>query len=282
MAAADKRGVFDAIIGPASSPASPILDTKARRAMTVKRATDFFDILINFACSYAPDLFANALPDIKGGMLRDPSLRLALDKAKAEFVEMAPYFSAVNNYMASKPELFALSHVNLQVDNAFFWRKDDTEDLEALELECGLLDWYNTSRAPSVGVWMGCLSGIEPDVLLAHEEGLTRCYSAEYYKHGGPLVDPDELRLQMRLTMVTSFLGNLQYIESEILKDMPSKAEWNSVKSHWDPLVMGKWNVRCRTVAIMQMLAYYLKAPLHDTFMEWVAEHPDLCKEPAK
>ena len=51
-----------------------------------------------------------------------------------------------------------------------------------MELECGLLDWYQTGRAATVGVWMGCLSGVESDVLLAHEDGLMRCYSAEYHK----------------------------------------------------------------------------------------------------
>ena len=35
---------------------------------------------------------------------------------------MAPYFNAVQKYLAGKPELFALSHVNLQIDNAWFWR----------------------------------------------------------------------------------------------------------------------------------------------------------------
>ena len=88
------------------------------------------------------------------------------------------------------------------------------------------------------------------------------------------------MRLQLRLSFVTSFIGNLQYIESEILKDMPSQAEWNSVTSRWDPLVMGKWNVRCRTIGIIQLLGYYVKAPLYESFMEWVAEHPELCKEP--
>ena len=43
-------------------------------------------------------------------------------------------------------------------------------------------------------------------------------------------VDPEELRLQFRLSFVASLSGNLQYINSEILKDMPSKAEWNSIK----------------------------------------------------
>jgi hypothetical protein len=107
-----------------------------------------------------------------------------------------------------------------------------------------------------------------------------RCFSEEYHRFGGPLVDPAELSLQYRLTFVTGFIGNLQYIESEILKDMPSKAEWNSVEDRWDPRVMGKWNVRCRTIGILQLLSFYQAAPLYETFMEWVRANPELCREP--
>lgn len=103
-------------------------------------------------------------------------------------------------------------------------------------------------------------------------------------------------------------MGNLQYIRSEILKDMPSKAQWNTVSDRWDPAVMGKWNVRCRTIAIIQLLGFYHSTPLYKTFMavrrsatnsspapwcvagpdlanhiasQWVKRHPELCAEPA-
>jgi hypothetical protein len=75
----------------------------------------------------------------------------------------------------------------------------------------------------------------------------TAADSAEYHKYGGPLIDPNQLKLLFRLTFVSSFLQNFQYIQTEILKDMPSKAEWNSISDRWDPAVMGKWNVRLTT-----------------------------------
>ena len=33
-----------------------------------------------------------------------------------------------------------------------------------------------------------------------------------------------------RLSFVSGFVGNLQYIEAEVLKEMPSKEEWRSVR----------------------------------------------------
>ena len=46
--------------------------------------------------------------------------------------------------------------------------------------------------------------------------------------------------------------------------------------------VMGKWNVRCRTLAIVQSLKIYKAAPMYNTFMAWVRANPELCREPAK
>ena len=84
---------------------------------------------------------------------------------------MAPYFTAAMHALAAHPELHVLSHVNLPIDNAWFWRSADADSAGEAVLECGLLDWYNASRVPAVSVFMGCLSGIEPEVLAAHEEG---------------------------------------------------------------------------------------------------------------
>ena len=57
-----------------------------------------------------------------------------------------------------------------------------------------------------------------------------RCFADEYFKYGGPQVDPNLLRLQFRLAFCAGFAGNLQYIEAEVLKEMPSKEEWRSVR----------------------------------------------------
>ena len=269
MAAADKRGRFDEALarfpGGGNMPRRSVIDTKARRAAHVKASNDRFGRAIMFAVDYAPTLFGPTLAD-----------RAYLERVQREFAEMAPYFPAVERYLNSRHELFALSHINLQIDNAWFWRTADGA------LDCGLLDWYNAGRAPAVAVWMGCLSGVEPEVMIAHEAGLMRAYAEEYHKYGGPLVDPEELRLMYRLSFVAGFTGGLQYIDAEILKDMPSQAEWNGVSSHWDPLVMGKWNVRCRTVAILQNFRVYQQLPMYETFMAWVQKNPELCAEPEK
>ena len=54
-----------------------------------------------------------------------------------------------------------------------------------------------------------------------------------------------------------------------VIDEGPSEEEWATIESRWDPRIMGVWNVRCRTVALVQILAFYEKADLYTTFMEW-------------
>ena len=46
----------------------------------------------------------------------------------------------------------------------------------------------------------------------------------------------------------------------------------DQVRSTDDPRVMGTWNVRCRTIAIVQGLGYYRTQDLHGVYMRWVRE----------
>ena len=87
------------------------------------------------------------------------------------------------------PDYIAAMHANLQADNAFFWRD------EYGQLDCGVLDWGGFSRMPFCVNFLGCLSGADPEVLLAHEEGILRCFRDEYHRCGGPLLPLEELLL---------------------------------------------------------------------------------------
>jgi len=288
MAAADKRGAFDEIFGPSVAwwrDTSGVAhggmgggvvaaDTRSRRAALKARAVSLMDVLVDFGANWAPKLFASFSAPL--------GIRATLERIRDEFIQMAPYFAAAQKYIASKSELVACSHTNLQIDNAFFWRTDDETDPSKAQLECGLLDWYGVARTPTVGVWMGSLSGVEVDVLLQHEMGLMECYSAEYHKYGGPLIDPLELQLQFRLSFVSTFLGNLQYIDNEVKVEGPPQAEFLTIADRWDPRIMGVWNVRCRIIGILQLLSFYEAANLRETFMQWVGENPQLCKEPER
>jgi len=258
VAGADKSGRFDEVIGffaggigTGGTPKLKISDS--RRDMFVKRASGNFDALINFATVVAPNVFPREVCD--------PAF---LQRTKQQCLECARYFDEATAYAFDKPDFMALTHANLQIDNGFFWRTAQGE------LEAGLLDWYNFTRAPFAAIYMGCLSGAEPEVLSSHLESFMRTFAMEYVASGGPAIDPVELLLQFKLLYVSTLVNGLSFIESDILKEGPPQHEWRQVMSKEDPRVMGRWNVRCRLIAIMQSLAFWRAEDLHKTFMAWV------------
>ena len=292
MAAADKVGVFDAHIDVfANAGAYPrtMPDSQGRRAMLARRAEGAADQLVDFI-KKAPQLFPPTAAD--------PAW---LATFKAQFVECAKYATAVQNHLATRTDLFALSHVNLQIDNAcahrrsnsctlcnpamaalimtfgaplrvarrFFWREDENSE----ELECGLLDWYNLSRAPAVSVWSGSLGGCEPEVLMSHGLSIMEAFSSEYKRYGGPDVDAAELLRLYKLAFPASLASSLQSSMADaMVSEGPSKEEWGTITSHWDERIMGAWNVRCRVVALVQSVKYWDVANLHKVMMDWVRE----------
>ena len=133
-----------------------------------------------------------------------------------------------------------------------------------------------TPLPPPVGlqVLQGCLSGVEPSVLAEHEEGLMRCFVDEYVAQGGPPISAHELLKQWRLLYVISFVGQIQYIEMDILREGVPRAEWPTITSRDDPRVMGVWNVRCRTIAILDAAGFWARRgrELHTNFMGWARE----------
>mmetsp|Transcript_12506 Transcript_12506/g.36121 ORF Transcript_12506/g.36121 Transcript_12506/m.36121 type:complete len:185 (-) Transcript_12506:109-663(-) len=178
-------------------------------------------------------------------------------------MDCATYFDAAKRYVSRDSAYCALIHPNLQVDNAFFWRSANGD------LEAGLLDWYNCQRAPFAGIMMGCLSGAEPDVLAKHISPLIRCFIDEYAREGGPMLDAEELLLQFNLMFVHTLVGSLTFIQTDIYLEGPPREEWQNVRSKDDPCVMGRWNVRCRTIAILQLLGLWHMSDLHSVYMQF-------------
>ena len=270
MAAADKAGVFDAhisVFASANAFPRPQRDTQRRRDMLGRRAEAAADVMIAFVTK-ARRLFSPPTSD--------PAW---LATFRQQLVACARYSTAVQNHLSSRADLFALSHVNLQIDNAFFWREDETSD----ELECGLLDWYNLSRAPSVSVWHGCLSGCEPEVLTEHGLSMMRAFAAELCKYGGTAVDPAELLRLYQLAFPASLITSLLGSEAEAMAaEEPAEEEWADIGSVWDERIMGRWNVRCRVVALMQSVRYWASADIHKIVMDWVKTQPGIDDVPAE
>lgn len=265
VAAADMCGRFDPVLQcfAGGAPAAVSSDTPARRETARRWARDQCGALREFATEVAPGLFPSRLCS-----------EAFLDELERKLGDCAPYFDAVKSFTARDPAYSALAHPNLQVDNAFFWRDPDASG----RLEAGLLDWYGCARAPLAAVMLGSLSGAEPSVLIAHLGPLVQCFVTEYEREGGPRIDAATLLLQVLLLFVYTMVGSLTFIATDIYHEGPSRADWATVQSRDDPRVMGRWNVRCRTIAILQQLAFWDAVDLHALYVrfgrDWDAHRP--------
>ena len=192
-----------------------------------------------------------------------PVLRIVMNHGT-----IAPYNAAIFVWQAADPKYVAFSHPNLQIDNGYFWRTTEGK------MECGLLDWCGGTRLPFVASWMGSVSGMEPDVLLAHDEGLMRCFADEYAKCGGPTLDASDLLTRFRLAYLGLMLGILGFVASgDVYKQGLSKEDYATLSGRKDERLMGVWELRCNVTMIVKCLGYWAKRDIHGEVLSWAREH---------
>ena len=141
-------------------------------------------------------------------------------------------------------------------------------------MEVGLLDWCGAQRMTYVQMFMGCVSGMESSVLLAHDKGLMTCFAQEYAKHGGPYIDPDEMYRRFRLAYLGLMLLVPNFISyGEVYSHGLDHQQWRTVESRWDERVMGAFELRCSLTLVIQCLGYWAKRSIHADVMAWAREH---------
>lgn len=231
--------------------------TRIRAEATKRSLAAIIDGGIAFATQLAPFLCE---PEVL-----DPVFLARFKEELLEALVFNPYFG---KYAANDDRFVGLTHTNLQLDNAYFWRG------EGGQLDCGLLDWYMCSRTAYAQVWLGCLSGAEGSVLAKHDLDIFTAFTEEHEKFGGPKIDPEDLRERFTLFFPSYIIGNFSKIESHILSETPI-AGWADLKSK-DDVFDGPWNARCFSIMIANGLSYwYHKGANHPgaVIKKWAATH---------
>jgi hypothetical protein len=122
--------------------------------------------------------------------VRDPAF---LDR----FAARAPAFlereHELKRYLNSRADFIALCHWNANVDNAWFARRPDGT------FEAGLVDWGSVGQMNVAQGVYGVLCATETDIWDAHAHDLIALFAAEYAAHGGPVLDVEELTLDVLL-----------------------------------------------------------------------------------
>lgn len=129
-------------------------------------------------------------PRLMPDHLREPEF---LDRFATEAQAFLAREREIKRYLNSQSDFIALCHWNANVDNAWFRRSDDGT------LQAGLLDWGSAGQMNVAQGIYGALCATETDIWDAHHDELIVLFADEYAAHGGPTLDVDELRLQVRL-----------------------------------------------------------------------------------
>lgn len=126
----------------------------------------------------------------------------------------------------SDQDYISLTHNNLNVDNAFFWRDEQGD------LDLGVLDWGSMGQR-SLGFklwwWLYCCE-FEP--MTEGMDGFLQCFVDNYAEYGGPILDKEVLRLQFLMTAIEQMFGLISAIP-QIFR-MCSKKEWPSIQNRYD------------------------------------------------
>jgi len=160
-----------------------------------------------------------------------------------------------------------LTHNNLQIDNAFFWRNDDNK------LEVGMLDWGVLGCAPLITAVQGCISGATEEVLLAHRDEFLETMLGSYELYGGGKLDAERFQQMSDLGMMQwacSVIANV----SQVLKHTKAK-EWAEIKEWSDERLLSRFQTRAHTTQFKISLLLWRKWDLYNKFLQWL-EQEDL------
>mmetsp|Transcript_32805 Transcript_32805/g.52327 ORF Transcript_32805/g.52327 Transcript_32805/m.52327 type:complete len:625 (-) Transcript_32805:164-2038(-) len=139
------------------------------------------------------------------------------------------YAAEINYSMHANPDYTALGHLNLNVDNAYFWRDD------AGKLDCGVFDWGGLGLAScgsKLWWWYYCMDYADFKRSIT---GLLETYVETYKEHSGLVLDKDELYVMVILSAIQQMAGLVAAVP-QITKMCPKK-EWDTIKDRYDPRI---------------------------------------------
>jgi len=166
--------------------------------------------------------------------LNNRAFREQIRREAEEFVR----YGGLINWVLSKVywELNVLSHPNLQVDNAFYWR-----DAEG-EMQAGILDFGSMMHMSCANVLSGSWSGAEWEVMDEHEDKLCDFFVDQLVAAGGTCCSKDEFRTMIKLARGSSWTG--QFVNFPKLYQLCPPKEFATIKSRSDPRFQA-FLVRC-------------------------------------
>ncbi|CAJ1344013.1 unnamed protein product [Effrenium voratum] len=178
------------------------------------------------------------------------------------------YAREISLWKSSDADYVALGHLNLNVDNAFFWRDGEGG------LDCGIFDLGGFGAAPMHHrIWWG-LNCAEFPMIRQHLEEFLTVFIETYESQGGPKLDFDQLKAGVILTA----LENMSYMVASIpncLKMCGTK-EWPTIKDRHDPRIAddvgGKSTLRTTLLVLYNGLCVLEEFQADQVLAKWIQD----------
>eukprot|EP00971_Amphidinium_carterae_P296166 5882981-Amphidinium_carterae.1 len=168
----------------------------------------------------------------------------------------------------SDPDLLALGHQNLNLDNAYFWRDGHGT------LDCGLLDWggFGISALGHKIWWM--FNTALFDSFKQHLNDYIELCASTYEREGD--VKVDRLVLKMQVLLVS--LGNTMYMAKAVpncYKMVPQR-EWGGIDNRDHPHIAGNLGGKSTLRTTVQVLGNGLRCieelGADQVLEDWISE----------
>lgn len=250
LAAWDQLGRFDSFYGPlAKFTEEQYLPTIQGRPPLPKATMVGNRQIIDGLIEKGVEFFTKYAKNLTPAAVQEEKL---VQKMKSELVEMSPWFNDMSvKYQNNSSDYISVTHVNLQADNAWFWRD------EYGNLDCGVLDWGGAQRVPFCVRFLGCLSGADPDCMIAHEAKVLKSFVDEYARCGGPTLDLEEVLMRYHLAYITFVYDSASWLDKQVFRETP-KEEFLKFTGIQDENFQNKFYTRCGSMTVLYAYWQYI------------------------
>ena len=186
---------------------------------------------------YTPEALQQKLEKLRAFVAEVPQLFPGgLAETVETFIAEAPIVLdlelGIRRFLNRRPEMIALCHWNMNLDNAWFWRGEDGT------LRAGLLDWGSVGQMNVAQAFFGMTCAAEPDFLIAHRRDLIELFVAEYSASGGPAINADEMTFGVKMSIAVLGVAWMLDAPSLVAQEVPDYA---LIKDRTDPRLTGNF-----------------------------------------
>jgi len=233
----------------------------------VQQVRGIVQVALEFTTKNCPQIFSKDLREEK-----------FLQRFLKESLHVAQYQGEINTYLTNWKDYFSLTHINMEIDNAYYFLNDEGT------LEGGLLDWGSVSFGNSVACMVGNWTSAEPEIMEEHDEKIMKHFQDELEKHGGPKLDFEVVLFHARLSQATSAMSHAANLAQLYAMHPKRDSIWKDFKSIMDPRIVNVFLMRAFITNWRNFLTLWRssKTSPYKVFLDWLEANKDFLpkKEP--